>query len=303
MKEIEVFVFSYNRGKYLRNCIDSIRRHVPSSRVTVVDDASTDPETCKVLEDISGHTTVVKRSKMLGIYGGYWNNMQYTIDELSQSDWAVFIEDDMQFIRPVLQEDLERIELFFDKFPKSGYLALEFMKEELRDRDYETVSIDESVPVYFFRDEAEAYRGTIYCSNIGAVNIKYMRSIKYRLGEDEKQTREKAKIAFDKMGFYPYPLLMFLPFSEAVKNSKRTLVRRLVEKWYKAGFYPYRDLSEAKLVELLERDLSVLPITGDYLTTKNTPPQHSYVYKDSMKRCNGVIRRLEKLERLIRHLE
>ena len=43
----EVAIFSYNRGEYLKNCVESVRRNIPDATIRVYDDCSDDPETRK----------------------------------------------------------------------------------------------------------------------------------------------------------------------------------------------------------------------------------------------------------------
>ena len=40
---LTVAIMSYNRPDYLRNCVDSVHRHLPGARILVMDDASDDP--------------------------------------------------------------------------------------------------------------------------------------------------------------------------------------------------------------------------------------------------------------------
>jgi GT2 family glycosyltransferase len=42
MKTIEVFIFSYNRGHYLHNCVTSAIKFIPNAVITVIDDCSDD---------------------------------------------------------------------------------------------------------------------------------------------------------------------------------------------------------------------------------------------------------------------
>ncbi|MBC7185339.1 MAG: glycosyltransferase family 2 protein, partial [Marinobacter sp.] len=55
------FVFSYNRGPHLKNCIESIETCAAGHRVIVYDDASEDPETQQILRDIETRHEVRRR--------------------------------------------------------------------------------------------------------------------------------------------------------------------------------------------------------------------------------------------------
>jgi hypothetical protein len=236
--------------------------------------------------------------KMNGRYGGYWRNLQYAIN-LAKNEWAIFIEDDMQFIRCLERDDYKYFDSFFKKFKNVGYLGIEFFKESNKDNDLLYTIIDKENDCYFFQDEAINYRGTLHCNNIGIINIKKMRIVNFELGNEEQEHRDNAKRLFDKMRYYPYPLSMFLPFSSTTKNRKKTFTRILVEKYYRTGFYPYQEMSKEELDRFLKRDISILPYTSDWLKTAVPSPGPPFEYADSMKRANKWFRRLEKIENYI----
>lgn len=300
MKQIEIFVFSFNRGKFLKNCVESAVKYIPNAKITVVDDNSTDKETLKILNQLAQNVTVLKPKLSYDErWGSFYSNINWVIQELAINDWAILIEDDMQFIRPFLDEDKKRIKSFFQSFPKSGYLTLEFLKEEHREKDKHTIEIDRSNNMYFFNEDALAYRGTIHLCSSGILNIKLMRKKGYKFVGTRPEVRERARKLFTKKGFYPYPLLMYLPFAPATKNKNKTITRCLVEKWYRTGFYPYQEMTKKVLNNLLTRDISVLPYTSDWLKTAVNTPMKPYEYKDSMKRVNKWVRKLVKLEKLL----
>lgn len=301
MSTTEVFIFSYNRGRFLQNCVQSAQKHIPNVSITVIDDHSNDEYTKKILSDLSKEV-VVKEPIMQGKerWGGFYNNINWVIQELATKPWVILIEDDMQFIRPFLEDDSKRITNFFKNNPKAGYLTLEFMKEEHRGKDKHTLEIDKSQNMYFYTEAAVKYRGTIHICSSGVLNIKYMREVGYTFLGDRPTVRERGRTTFSKKGVYPYPLLMYLPSPPTIKNRSTTITRKLVERYYRTGFYPYQEMSEEELARFLNRDISILPYTGDWLKTKMPSPGPPYVYADSMKMANRWMQQAEKLETLIR---
>jgi len=53
-------VFSFNRGRFLENCVRSIEQCVPDASIIVFDDDSNDPATQEVLSDIDRNHQVLK---------------------------------------------------------------------------------------------------------------------------------------------------------------------------------------------------------------------------------------------------
>lgn len=49
---LSVAIIPYNRGSYLRDCIDSVSRHLPGVKCTVHDDSSTSPPTKKTVNSV-----------------------------------------------------------------------------------------------------------------------------------------------------------------------------------------------------------------------------------------------------------
>jgi len=303
MSTTEVYIFSYNRGQFLQNCVRSAQKYIPNAQITVIDDNSDDPETIKILESLSDKVWVKRPVNSNNKrWGGFYNNINWVIQELAESRWVLLIEDDMQFIRPFLKEDYKKINTFFDRNPKSAYLAIEFLKEKLRDKDKETLNVDKEQEMYFFKEKAEDYRGTIHICSSGVLNIQLMRQVGYEFVGERPEIRSRAKRLFTQKGFYPYPIMMYLPSAPSVKNRKTTLVRKLVEKFYTTGFYPYKELSNFEQQKFMDRDISILPYTSDFIKTIDQSIKPPYTYADSMRKCHGLFRRIEKVEKKLRGL-
>ncbi|MDI6401684.1 glycosyltransferase family 2 protein [Balneolaceae bacterium ANBcel3] len=303
MSATEVFIFSYNRGQLLQNCVQSAQKYIPNVSITVIDDNSDDPETIKVLNNFDSEVRVLKPNLDDGSrWGGFYNNINWVIQELAESRWVLLIEDDMQYVRPFLKEDYSRINSFFNNNPRSAYLAVEFLKERLREKDQQSLIVDKEQDMYFFKESAEDYRGTIHICSSGVLNIQLMREVGYKFVGDRPEIRARAKKQFTRKGFYPYPLLMYLPSAPSVKNRKSTFTRNLIEYYYKTGFYPYKEMSHRELQQFMNRDISILPYTSDFIETMDKSIKPPYIYADSMRRCHGLFRRIEKVEKKLRGL-
>ena len=70
----EFCIFSYNRGHYLKNCVESLRRCLPAQSVktsiTIYDDGSNDHETVSLLASI-GETVHIRQRQDNSRLGGF----------------------------------------------------------------------------------------------------------------------------------------------------------------------------------------------------------------------------------------
>lgn len=301
MKQVEVFVFSYNRWQFLQNCVKSAQRYVPNSSITIIDDHSDDISTQTLLQKLETEVAVRKPKQTdYRRWGGFYQNINWVIQELATAPWVVFIEDDMQFIRPIDKRDLMNISNYFEKYPNTACLSIDFFKAEHRERNELNVEIDRNNKIYFLKNAAKAYRGGIHFNSQTIVNIKRMREIGFVYENDRQLNRLNIEKSFDRMGIYAYPLSMYLPSPPTIKNKNQSIIRRFVEKHYKTGFYPYEKMSNEKLERFLKRDISILPYAEDWLKTSVPSPGPPFAYADSMNRVHGIIRRAEKVEYFIK---
>jgi glycosyltransferase involved in cell wall biosynthesis len=96
-----ICIFSYNRGAFLKNLLESIRQFYPEMSIAIFDDGSTEPEALEVLREESSkayiHTNNADRKQM---HGGLYANMNAAIQYACTSKfrYAYFVQDDMQFM-------------------------------------------------------------------------------------------------------------------------------------------------------------------------------------------------------------
>ena len=124
-----VFVFSFNRGRFLLNCIKSIDSFLDGFEVVIVDDESTDKDTQNVLAAVSKRHRVLKNDGV-GEYeektGGLAGSMNMAMAYAAERgyEYALFIQDDMQLVRPVLNEDFSNISSYFDKIINTMHIQI-----------------------------------------------------------------------------------------------------------------------------------------------------------------------------------
>ena len=124
-------VFSYNRGRLLSNCVQSIERFSPHTSLVVFDDRSDDPETLKVLAQIAarGHEVIVSDDVSTAEYGNHNVNLDRAVQlaRLRGHRLLHLVEDDTQFVwhNQRLPDDVSAL---FDAFPNAAQISPLFWK-------------------------------------------------------------------------------------------------------------------------------------------------------------------------------
>lgn len=277
---LEIFVFSFNRGKYLRNCLESVFRHAPDCKTTVVDDASTDPSTQRVLDDYRRTLTVVTADPASHTsLGGLYNNMNWAVEH-AQSELALFIQDDMQLVRELTEADRIHMRRFFDHFSDSIQLHTCFMKNATKSRIGAGLELDTVVPVYF-RDGTRGRRA--WFSAVGIVHVRRLRERGITLEQSESGNNEHISRVAGRMGMTPYPFMMWLPFAESTKFRRKGLIQRYVEWRSRAGLYPYRPMTAEEVERLFARDVTELPVAEQTLTPAPPRAETEWMFEDPVK--------------------
>lgn len=264
---MRICIFSYNRPKHLKHCIESIERCAPNVPLTIYDDASTDAETQAILEQASHKHTVVNTKALDSSKikcGGLYNNMQLAIEQNNSSDPLCFIQDDMQLVRPISEEDLNDIEQFFELNPKAAFLHQAFLKGANRDRDQQQTEWVAEKNAYF-RNAQNRSAGTHFAA-VCIVHPQRLCDANWEFATKEPLNDKAAKTLFGKMGFMKNPFLMWLPNVPAFRGKKKTLGLKIAEKKRNSGFYPFTIMTPEQVASFTQRDPKVLPVAEDYLS-------------------------------------
>src|SRR5688572_9727605 len=115
---IAIFIFSYNRGRFLENCLGSILDLMPDGPRYILDDGSDDPFTQDVLGRYSDRFEVSGPSNDHAVEkktGGLYGNMNHAMRIAVTSGYrrVLFIQDDMQLVRPFTARDHQFVDEYF----------------------------------------------------------------------------------------------------------------------------------------------------------------------------------------------
>lgn len=289
------FLFSYNRGPLLKNCVDSIEHCAPDATLIVYDDNSNDPETLAVLEEIGKKHEIrlTGDDKPTSQHGALYTNMQRAIDSVSGDDIIFFIQDDAQLIRPISREDLNFIVRYFAQNPGAGFLAPVFQKRITKQRTLNRFIYDPQREVYICHHRSRIEVAGVYYSDISITTRQRLREVDWRFIPGEYQNELQAKSKFGEMGYLFAPLAMQLPNAPAYRNKKKTLAFRVAEKFNKAGLYKFHYMTEQAINRLRTRSPEQVPIAEDYLDTE--PPLPKPWIFHPLKRSR-LLRKLDLLE-------
>lgn len=276
---VRVAIFSYNRGEFLLNCVDSVQREWPGVEVAVFDDGSRDPETVAVLERLRARVRVVQpAADQAGRHGGLYANMQRALEEAGDDEVVLMLQDDVQVVRPVGADDGAQIEAFFARYPRAAFLWPCFLKGARARRDRRITRVAPEFPVYF-RDypEKKNARGLSY-ADVVLVHVGRLRAAGWRFEGGEVANAARAHRLFGPMGFMAHPFVMYLPQVPVYRQKRKTWGVALAER--RAGTAPKRfvPMTAAETAALKQRDLAVLPVAEAFLRCEDPRVRRPFRY-------------------------
>lgn len=273
-----IAVFSYNRGRWLQNCLESIERCAPGCRIIVADDRSDEADTQSVLDAWSDRIECVTPSidDKAHKLGGLYPNMQRVLDTLDDADTLCTLQEDMQLVRPLRERDFADIRHFFDSDPRAAFLHHGFMKGHQRQRYIDYMHFDAQKQVYF-RD-SETHRVGSFFAAVCIAQVGRLRAEDWHFEVGEKRNNTRAAALYSPLGYMQNPFAMWLPSVPAHRHKTRTLGMSLAEKRTRVGYYPINVMDESAAAQFVSRDRSVLPIAEDFLSTTPSCPIEPWVY-------------------------
>lgn len=296
-----IFVFSFNRGPYLANAIDTLARCCPGVPVTIYDDASDDPETCAVLDTLEGKHTVIRRqAASKSRHGSLYDNMQAALDSCRDDEIAVFLQDDTQLVRPIDATDRDWVAQHFARHPDAAFIAPVFLRGSISDKALSAFRYAPDKRAYYFHRPTQKCAG-MYYSDIAILHVGRLRACGWRFAHDELDNEFAAQALFGRMAYMADPLAMWLPNARAYRNRSKTLAFRLGERLGRSGLYPLRILDTPEVAALRERDhAGTPPLAEHFLEPREGRLPHPWPFHP-LKRWR-LLRRLDELEEALKRL-
>lgn len=262
-------VFSYNRGRELVLCLQSIQDMCPGFDVVIVDDASDLPDTRRI---IAAHATMFKKvifkdgQNKKSARGNLHRNIEemyhYAIDHGYR--YLFLIQDDMQILRPLDERVCAEYSRLFAREPAAIQVDPRFL------RHTGNIIVLRDVGGYRFDDSD--YRNSY--SDVGILCLDRMQEYKFVFLDGEK----KMKMAAHQQGLkrlFPFtPIMMHIPYPTIYRKRQKLSRRTLIP--LRRGRYSYRYLTEAEMKKMDARPLEVLPYAKSILRTRGM--YLSYLY-------------------------
>lgn len=267
-------IFSFNRGRFLEHCVDTIEKCVPDADIAIFDDDSYDDYTREVLSRLAGkHHVLQPGNQSTHKLGGLYGNMQSALEFAADRSLVCFLQDDMQVVRPLAADEIAGFDRTFDENPKLAFLHPCFLKGVNRSRDEATLEFDQ-VNRFYQRKEGTGQSAGHYFSAILIARPSRLLDIGWKFRRNEPENDEQARKYFDRIGHLYSPFAMWLPEVPAYRGKRKTIALKLAEKRRGCGFYPYAILSNEEVKSLSLRGGNILPIAEDFLVcSESSLPQ------------------------------
>ncbi|WP_150914425.1 glycosyltransferase family 2 protein [Marinobacter halotolerans] len=270
-------IFSYNRGDFLRNCVESVKICLPQAEIIILDDNSTDAETRKYLSEAASFCRVVGPEKEGFIkHGGLYHNMNTALRLCAGKPLVCFLQDDTQVVRPVSNSELESMASLFEKNPRLGFLHPCFIRGVAL-RKQRVTPLEGPDPAYFYRQDTGQSAG-IHYSDLVVFNPARLLEAGWQFRQSEPDNDRQARELFGMMAYIWLPFAMWLPEVPAYRGKQKTIGLKLAERKKQVGFYPFRIWSPEAVAQAQQKAGHALPVAEDWLECVPNNPSKPWTY-------------------------
>ncbi|WP_372603586.1 glycosyltransferase family A protein [Actibacterium sp.] len=272
---LEVAIFSYNRGAYLKQAVASVQRNIPQARLRVFDDDSDDPETCAYLDQISDMVTRHSRRDTGDRHGGLYINMQRAL-ESAQAPRLLMLQDDTQVVRPVDATDLAQFDALFAADPKAGFICPLFIRGQRKRRYRRRMMPDPDLRCY----RARPGKPGLGYFDITVLDVERLRQADWRFQLSEDANIAQARQLFSEMPLMADPFAFYCPEVPFYRHRRQSLAAQLAPRIIGTGVKGYHDLTADQVAALRARPLKRWPVAEKFLTPTDPATRRPFVYKD-----------------------
>lgn len=276
---LQFVVFSFNRGRFLEHCIQTLEHCAPQCPVLIFDDDSDDPDTREVLERLRERYPVARPRPLAsgshGKHGGLYHNMQAALDGLDEETLLCTLQDDMQLVRPLHDREIEAMAALLDRDGGRRFLHHAFLKGAERYRSQIRFVPEEGV-YHAGREQSSA--GSHY-SDIFVARVGALRAVNWQFLPRESANEQQARGVFLPMAHWRDPFAAWLPAATAWRGKRRTWALRRGERINRCGFHPLRLMDAGQTSLFLARDpVTRLPWAEDWLELEKDDLPQPWVY-------------------------
>ena len=263
---VHIFIFSFNRGPWLKNCVESVFDCFKFPFVlTVVDDASDEYFTRKILSELSSEVDVRIREEKKARLGGLYENMQFALYNCC-GQGIFFLQDDMQIVREVAESEISEILDISNCTVCSPFIHPCFLKGRNKERDEGTVFADRNGGRFYTRGSAGQGQG-VYYSDVSLCSVDRLQSCKWLFRSSEEKNEVIASEYFSEMIYWGDPFAMWLP-QPTTYRYKKDLSGARRGRSADSRVFRYRYMNSREVDEFKVRSIDKLPFAEDYLDTE-----------------------------------
>lgn len=296
---LEIAIFSYNRGDYLKNCVESVLRNMPHVAFKVFDDGSDEPATLAYLQSL-GDCVQHMKSASDNRHGGYYNNMQVAL-QTCEADYLLMLQDDLQIVRPFGAQDLSQMHAIFEQRPRVAFISPLFMKGSKRAYFQQRYQADETLRCYRWRaDPQETNKVPQKYADIALLHVRRLREGGWQFASTENDNGALADSLWDDMVQAAEPWIFYVPEEPAYRGRVLTLGAKLAAAMSGNRVKAFHDFSLQDNLDFAKRPLSVYPFAEDFVHTLD--PKVRKPYKFNVYRTRWLALILNKLELWLRRL-
>lgn len=278
-EKLAIYIFSYNRAQLLDHSLETTARCMPGFDTFVVDDDSDDPATRQVIRKWADFAPVLEAGQKVGEKktGGLYPNMTRALNHARDNGYkyALFTQDDMQFVRPFDPRDVALVEDYFAAHLKVIQLLVHFIKRPEPGVDLAgRWKPDESGTSYLRTENDSNAKACFSAGGIFHVSRTVAVLGSFEMSEASNSARMRAKGYY--YGFSHAPMICFMPAPISFRGKRRSVEHRLYEMLGGAGFHPIAQMSGADVKRFWNRDRSILPVAEAFLHCPTAPAPENW---------------------------
>lgn len=290
---LQIAIFSFNRGAYLRNVVNSVERNMPGVPFAVYDDGSDEPDTAAYLHSLGERVHHMKQASD-NKHGGYYNNMQAAL-EAADADYLLMLQDDLQVVRPFSAEDLSLLHAIFERQTEVAFISPLFMKGSKRAYFQERYQPDAQMRAYRWApDPKDVSKVPQKYADIAVLHVARLRQSGWRFSPSEPENGAMADRLFGDMVQAAEPWVFYVPEEPAYRGRVLTFGARLATHMSGNRVKSFADMGAGDVAALAQRPLSTYPFAEDFLNTLDPSVRKPYKFNAYRTRWLPLV--LNKLE-------
>lgn len=274
---LAVAIFSYNRGEYLKNCVDSVRHNIPFAEITIYDDRSDDPNTVSYLAECGVRVELNDRVSSER-HGNLYRNMQRAVEEC-RADLLLFLQEDTQVVRPL---DTASVLLIASEMTgsESAFIRVSFFWGANEKGKKDLLTVDQGTRVYHVDPKSPACGLYQYYVDLSLCIPERLRQMKWKFANSEPENARQAKAFFAPMPVLVDPFVCQCPEVPAYRDRRLFAASALIQRDRKGEIVRFEPMTAEEVSDFIVRSPSDQPLAERWLRTNIADVRRPFVHTD-----------------------